>query len=399
MGGGYNKGKSQIQNPTEKEKKEAEEALRSLKQKISNSQKKPTKQSSQRSWGGFNQINQKQNNNMNYGMDYDMDYGMNNFNLGKSANYNMPKKTGAKTSVGKKPMGNSNIFRSAGGAKMNNQFGGGMKMKNNQFGGGFGGGLNDNRPIGGGLTAEQMPNENEITTPCPHCGRKFNEISFPKHVKNCQKVFQKKRKAFNTQKQRIIDSEQASLMRQGALEAKRNPKLNKPKGGIPKWKLQSMEFRSICNPGKANKIRKEMGFGGINNMNMNNKMGMGMNNMKGGKMGKGKAGTRGNGLGVGGYGMNMGGYGGEMDMGGMGGYVLSAIPLDYTHCQYCNRNYNEEAYNKHLNGCKRRYEEAQMRNKITKKSTTGSKGSIKSTYGKGPINYPKYNASKMGKKK
>ena len=107
---------------------------------------------------------------------------------------------------------------------------------------------------------------------------------------------------------------------------------------------------------------------------MNNKMGMGMN--KGGKMGnKGKGGMGGNSYG-GGYG---GGYG--MGMGGMdmGGYVPSAIPLDYTHCQYCNRNYNEEAYNKHLNGCKRRYEEAQMRNKITKKPQ--GKAPLKSTYG------------------
>ena len=51
----------------------------------------------------------------------------------------------------------------------------------------------------------------------------------------------------------------------------------------------------------------------------------------------------------------------------MEGYFPSTTPLDYTHCQYCNRNYNEEAYNKHLNGCKRRYEEAQMRNKLSKK--------------------------------
>ena len=364
MGGG--KAKTQVKSKvTAQERLEAEAALRSLKQKMANAPKKPVKQSSQRG-GGFNQYN-----NMNYGMDYDMDYG-------GGLNYNnpMPKKGISKTTVGKKPMGNN--LRS-GPMRMNNQFGGG-------FGRGFGGGFSDNRPIGGGMTADEMPNEEEITTPCPHCGRKFNQISFPKHVKNCQKVFQKKRKAFNAQKHRMVDSEQASLMRQGQLEAKRNPKLNKPKGGIPKWKLQSMEFRSICNPGKANKIRKEMGLAG-----MNNKMGMGMN--KGGKMGnKGKGGMGGNSYG-GGYG---GGYG--MGMGGMdmGGYVPSAIPLDYTHCQYCNRNYNEEAYNKHLNGCKRRYEEAQMRNKITKKPQ--GKAPLKSTYGRGQINYPRYN-SKGGKKK
>lgn len=358
---------------------EAEAALRSLKQKMANAPKKPVmKKNIQNS--AFNQNNNKMN--MNYRMDLDMED--DNYNFGGSSNYNnpIPKKGNPKTTVGKKPMvNNNNKLRS-----------GGMKMK--QFGGGFGGGFTDNRPIGGGLTADQMPDENEITTPCPHCGRKFNEISFPKHVKNCQKVFQKKRKAFNTQKQRIIDSEQASLMKQGALESKRNPKLNKPKGGIPKWKLQSMEFRAICNPGKANKIRKEMGFG-----NMNNKMGMGkgMNNIKpGGKMmNANKGGLAKNPFG-GGYGMGMGG---GMDMMGMGGYMPSAIPLDYTHCQYCNRNYNEEAYNKHLNGCKRRYEEAQMRNKMAKKPVGKVKATAKNTYGQGPINYPRYNANKVGKKK
>ena len=207
---------------TPQERMEAEAALRSLKQKMANAPKKPVKQNVPKT--SFNQ--NKIKNNMNYGMDYDM--GNDHYNFGSGSNYNnpMPKKSNPKTTVGKKPMmNNSNKLRA-----------GGMKM-NNQFGGGYGGGFSDNRPLGGGLTADQMPSENDVTTPCPHCGRKFNEISFPKHVKNCQKVFQKKRKAFNTQKQRIIDSEQASLMRQGALEAKRNPKLNKPKGAIPKWKL------------------------------------------------------------------------------------------------------------------------------------------------------------------
>ena len=200
-------------------------------------------------------------------------------------------------------------------------------------------------------------------------------------------VFQKKRKAFNTQKQRFVDSEQASLMKMGAMQAKKNPKLNKPKGGIPKWKLQSMEFRAICNPNKANKIRKEMGFG--NNIMMNNnKMG---NNLKGGK-------NIGKSMNPGGYGMG-GGFGSGMGGMDMGGYFPSATPLDYTHCKYCGRNYNEEAYNKHLNGCKRRYEEAQMREKLNKKPL--AKTQIKNSYGKGQINYPMYgaNAKKMGKRK
>ena len=374
---------------------EAEAALRSLKQKIANAPKKPIRQTQPKA-SGFNQNKFSMNNNMNYDMDFDMNYNnnysnnkINNNNNNKINNYNnnqMYKKP--KTTLNTKkqmPMGGN--LRS--GPKMNNnKFGGG-------FGGGYGGGYEDNRPLGGGLTADQMDDGNTEVKPCPHCGRNFNEISYPKHVKNCQKVFQKKRKAFNTQKQRFVDSEQASLMKMGAMQAKNNPKLNKPKGGIPKWKLQSMEFRAICNPGKANKIRKEMGFG--NNMMMNNKMGMGMGmgnniNAKGGK-------NISKSVKPGGYGGMGGGFGngfGGMDM---GGYFPSTTPLDYTHCQYCNRNYNEEAYNKHLNGCKRRYEEAQMRNKLSKKPI--AKTQIKNSYGKGQINYPMYgaNAKKVEKRK
>ena len=165
---------------TAQERMEAEEALRSLKQKMASAPKKPVKQNMHKPTFNQNKINK----NINYGMDFDMDN--DNYNFGGGSNYNnpMPKKSNPKTTIGKKPMMNNNNKLRAGGMKMHSQ-----------FGGGFGGGFSDNRPIGGGLTAEQMPNENEIITPCPHCGRKFNEISFPKHVKNCQKVFQKKKKS------------------------------------------------------------------------------------------------------------------------------------------------------------------------------------------------------------
>ena len=60
--------------------------------------------------------------------------------------------------------------------------------------------------------------------------------------------------------------------------------------------------------------------------------------------------------------------------GGMPSYTPSAIADDYTLCKFCNRRYNDEAYNKHLNGCERRWKEAQMRNKIMQKPQ-----------GKGPV--------------
>ena len=344
---------------------EAESALRSLKQKIANAPKKPIKPTQPKP-SGFNQnkITSSNNNKMNYAMEFDMKHSNNNPQA-----YKRP--SGTKTAINNSKMPMKGVLRS--GPKItNNKFGGG-------FGGGMGGGLDDNRPLGGGLTADQLENVNEIVTPCPHCGRKFNEISFPKHVKNCQKVFQKKRKAFNTQKQRFIDSEQASLMKMGQMQAKKNPQLNnKSKGGIPKWKLQSMEFRAICHPEKANKFGM-----------MNNKMG---------KMGTGgknisksvKTGGYGN---SGGY----GGFGGGFNSGmGFGGNMPSTATLDYIHCQYCNRKYNEDAYNRHFNGCKRRAEEAKLRAKPLKKPL--AKTQIKSTYGKGPINYG-MNAKKPMKKK
>lgn len=349
--GNYNKNQNKNQI-TAHERMEAEAALRSLKQKIANAPKKPANKPAPQTYKNAPSQNYNQ-----------MNYGMSNNNY----NYNQPQK---KTQPPK-----SNNLRSKPQNNFNNNYGNVNKRPNfpsnrGGFGGGFGGGFEDNRPLGGGMTADEMPDENEITTPCPHCGRSFNQIAYPKHVKICQKVFQKKRKAFNTQKQRIIDSEQASLMRQGALEAKRNPKLNKPKGGIPKWKLQSMEFRSICNPKKANQIRKQMGIP----MQQNNNLRSGNN-----KMGAKKGGNN--------FGYDMGGN----DY----GYMPSAVPMDYTHCQYCNRNYNEEAYNKHLNGCKRRYEEAQMRNKITRKPV----GKVGKPMGNSKIGAPKYGANKMGKRK
>ena len=352
---------------------EAEAALRSLKQKIANAPKKPIKQNQPKP-SGFNQNKASLNNKIKNGMDFDMNYNNNTNSKNNAQAYKRP--SGAKTTINKsKPMGGN--LRS--GPKMNNnKFGGGF---NSGFGGGYGGGFDDNRPLGGGLTEDQLENVNEIVTPCPHCGRKFNEISFPKHVKNCQKVFQKKRKAFNTQKQRFNDSEQASLMKMGQMAAKKNPQLNnKAKGGITKWKLQSMEFRAICHPEKANKIQKQFGM-------MNNKMGIGGKNIS--KSVK-----------TGGYG-NMGGYGGfgggfGSGMGGFGGGMPSSATMDYIHCQYCNRRYNEEAYNKHFNGCKRRAEEAKLKEKFVKKPL--AKTQIKNSYGKGPINYG-MNAKKPMKKK
>ena len=208
----------------------------------------------------------------------------------------------------------------------------------------------DLRPIGGGLTADQVPNVSLPTTPCPHCGRSFNSNAFSKHIKICEKVFLQKRKAYNAQKYRFNDSEQASLMKQGAMKEKMNPLLNKKnEGAIPKWKLQSMAFRAICNPGKNRPV----------NQNMVNNNKLGTNNNKGGnKINNNK--------------IDNTGYDNIPQT------MNYAMAYGYKHCEFCNRNYNEEAYNKHLNFCKRRYENEKLKSK-TKKTNSNNSG-IKNQY-------------------
>ena len=164
---------------------------------------------------------------------------------------------------------------------------------------------NDERALdlnGGGIKEKELINveQGEATYPCPDCGRNFAQAALEKHIKICKKVFQDKRKAFDSKATRITDPEQARLMRKGEMNEKRQARLNNNNKATnsnkePKWKKQSEEFRNIIH-GKASN-------------------------------------------------------------------VPSVLTDDYTLCQYCNRKYNEQAYNKHLEGCKRRFHEAQMKNK------------------------------------
>ena len=106
-----------------------------------------------------------------------------------------------------------------------------------------------------------------------------------------------------------------------------------------------------------------------NNKNMNNNMNMNMNMNN----------------------MNNNGYG----FGG-GNFVSNAMAYDYKHCEFCNRNYNEEAYNKHLNFCKRRYENEKFKNKGKKTNNiTGNKNQ----YGSSLSGGVKYNKGKYNNKK
>jgi len=136
-----------------------------------------------------------------------------------------------------------------------------------------------------------------------------------------------------------------------------------------------MAFRAICNPGKNPSPNQLM-----NNNKMNNK--------------NTKINNRGNGINM--NNMNMGNN--EYGMGMGSGFVSDAMAYNYKHCEFCNRNYNEEAYNKHLNFCKRRYENEKMKNK-GKKGNVNNNATMKKQYASSLTSGVKYNTGKYNKKK
>lgn len=89
---------------------------------------------------------------------------------------------------------------------------------------------------------------------CPDCGRKFNDIAFPKHTRVCKKVFGEKRKAFDVRKQRL-EGEALQLLKKKEKEEKKKGKggtaaksaeetpLGGGGGAAPKWKNQSEALR------------------------------------------------------------------------------------------------------------------------------------------------------------
>jgi hypothetical protein len=75
------------------------------------------------------------------------------------------------------------------------------------------------------------------------CGRKFNPDSIAKHENVCRQVFQKKRKEFNAQDQRLVANEQKKLMKRGEVIDKKLEE-KKAKEKVPKWKAESLALRS-----------------------------------------------------------------------------------------------------------------------------------------------------------
>lgn len=114
----------------------------------------------------------------------------------------------------------------------------------------------DNRPIKGGSGNNQI-DEYASSGPegeCQYCGRKFNADSLRKHIRVCQdRPDKKQRKVFDSKKARIVDAEQKKLQSQS-----RQYEAKQPAKKIPKWKLQSAQFRNAIKPSKPDDDNYQM---------------------------------------------------------------------------------------------------------------------------------------------
>ena len=95
----------------------------------------------------------------------------------------------------------------------------------------YGGGMNSNQNMNAPM---DLGEQHE----CPDCGRKFNSGPFEKHIKICKKVFQQKRKVFDSTKMRVQD----------------NPELVK----ILKTKSKSSSSSSNSSSAVAPKVKKQI---------------------------------------------------------------------------------------------------------------------------------------------
>lgn len=69
-----------------------------------------------------------------------------------------------------------------------------------------------------------MQCENDLVE-CPEgCGRKFNRKALEKHAKACKLVFMSKRKQFNSEAKRLVDKEQAIILKQQKEKQKKDMK-------------------------------------------------------------------------------------------------------------------------------------------------------------------------------
>jgi len=107
----------------------------------------------------------------------------------------------------------------------------------------------DGRKIGGGNNLDEYGEPGEIVKCTMGCGRKFNVNAIKKHMKICKKVFQAKRKVFDSGKARTQGLVEKSYGKSKAKAPSQGTKM----GGNKKemWKKQSDAFRMMLKQSKG----------------------------------------------------------------------------------------------------------------------------------------------------
>eukprot|EP00831_Metopus_contortus_P072150 TRINITY_DN65879_c0_g1_i2.p1 TRINITY_DN65879_c0_g1~~TRINITY_DN65879_c0_g1_i2.p1 ORF type:complete len:291 (-),score=44.35 TRINITY_DN65879_c0_g1_i2:144-1016(-) len=111
----------------------------------------------------------------------------------------------------------------------------------------------EEKPIKAGMGVPEV-SAGGPTEECQYCGRKFNPETLVKHERVCQeRPDKKKRKVFDSSKARLVSKEQAQLKTKSTnIETKKIT--NKFGKKIPKWKVQSEQFRAAMNVKKLSLI-------------------------------------------------------------------------------------------------------------------------------------------------
>eukprot|EP00931_Biecheleriopsis_adriatica_P042506 TRINITY_DN24233_c0_g1_i1.p1 TRINITY_DN24233_c0_g1~~TRINITY_DN24233_c0_g1_i1.p1 ORF type:complete len:352 (-),score=46.38 TRINITY_DN24233_c0_g1_i1:68-1123(-) len=104
-----------------------------------------------------------------------------------------------------------------------------------------------------GLATSESGGPEEEKFPCPHCGRYFRSEAHKRHTRVCLKVFRRKRKAFDSAKQRILPD--AIALGKGAAQRGASMKSSAPTRGAVKlnanWRQQSSAFRQAIREARA----------------------------------------------------------------------------------------------------------------------------------------------------
>ena len=117
----------------------------------------------------------------------------------------------------------------------------------------------DDKKMGGNDNENEYGEPGEMVQCTLGCGRKFNVNSIKKHMKICKKVFQSKRKTFDSSKARTEGVIEEKAMGKGKGSKQTTQVSSKTLANNKKnlWKKQSDAFRSMLKQGKGQPLSQQ----------------------------------------------------------------------------------------------------------------------------------------------